>query len=178
VLGLRLLSFYQAYSSLLHTCHWLVSCYRRWVNKLSKMKVHQWTYNHCLFISYFTSVAFGYRWISDTKFQKFSDQDWIWIFKKFIEYGSGVKKSISAHLCCTEVDLRFAFHWGARGHNTDLLTHHHDPTRYLHIVIVAVGHILLLWVFSRWSDLSYLNANPMQKYTAQYIAYPNSCHCH
>jgi len=27
------------------------------------------------------------------------DKDWICIFKKFIRYGSGVKKSISAHLC-------------------------------------------------------------------------------
>jgi len=43
------------------------------------MKVHWWTYNHCLFVAYFTSVALGYGWISDTKFQKFSDKDWIWI---------------------------------------------------------------------------------------------------
>ena len=63
------------------------------------MKVHWWTYNHCLFVSYLTSVAIGYGWISDTKFQKFSDKDWIWIFKKFDGYGSGVKKSISAYLC-------------------------------------------------------------------------------
>jgi len=69
------------------------------MNKISKMKVHWWTYNHCLFVSYLTSVAFGCGWISDTKFQKFSDKDWVWIFKKFIGYGSGVKKSISAHLC-------------------------------------------------------------------------------
>jgi len=69
------------------------------MNKFSKMKVHWWTYNHCLFVSYLTSVTLGYGWISDIKFQKFSDKDWIWIFKKFIEYGSGVKKSISTHLC-------------------------------------------------------------------------------
>jgi len=75
VLGLGLLSFYQAYSSLLHTCHGLGSCNRRWMNKFSKMKVHWWTYNHCLFASYLTSVAFGYGWILDTKFQKFSDKD-------------------------------------------------------------------------------------------------------
>jgi len=68
------------------------------MNKFSKMKVHWWTYNHCLFVLYLISVAFGYGWISDTKFQKFLDKDWIWIFKKFIRYGSGVKKSISAHL--------------------------------------------------------------------------------
>jgi len=83
-------------------------------------------------------------------------------------------------ITCTEVDLRFAFHWGARRvqYTVDLLTHHHDPIRYLHIVIMAVGHILFLCVFSRWSDLSYLNTNPKQKYTAQYNAYPNSCHCY
>jgi len=51
-----------------------------------------------LFVLYLASVAFGYGWISDTKFQKFSDKDWIWIFKKRFGYGSGVKKSISAHL--------------------------------------------------------------------------------
>ena len=77
----------------------MLHCYRQWMNKFSKMKVHCRTYNHCLFVSYLTSVAFGYRWISDTKFQKFSNKGWIWIFKKFIGYGSGVKKSISAHLC-------------------------------------------------------------------------------
>jgi len=68
------------------------------MNKFSKMKVHWWTYNHCLFVSHLTSVAFQYGGISDTKFQKFLDKDWIWIFKRFIGYGSGVKKSISAHL--------------------------------------------------------------------------------
>jgi len=47
------------------------------------MKVHWWTYNHCLFVSYLTSVAFGCRWISDIKFQEFSDKDWIWILKNF-----------------------------------------------------------------------------------------------
>jgi len=49
------------------------------MNKFSKMKVHWWTYNHCLFVAYLASVAFVYGWISDTKFQKFSDKDWIWI---------------------------------------------------------------------------------------------------
>jgi len=71
------------------------------MNKFSKMKVHWWTNNHCLFVSHLTSVAFGYGWISDTKFQKFSDKDRIWIFKKIIGYGSGLKKSISAHLWYT-----------------------------------------------------------------------------
>jgi len=33
------------------------------------------------------------------KISEFLDKDWMWIFKKFIRYGSGVKKSISAHLC-------------------------------------------------------------------------------
>jgi len=69
------------------------------MNKLSKMMVHWWTYNHCLFVSYLTRVAFGYGWISVTKFQKLPFEDWIWTFKKFIGFGSGVKNSISAHLC-------------------------------------------------------------------------------
>jgi len=33
----------------------------------------------------------------DSKFQKFSDKDWI--CKNFFRYGSGVKNTISAHLC-------------------------------------------------------------------------------
>jgi len=69
------------------------------MNKFSKMKVHWWTYNHFLFVAYLANVAIGYGWISDTNFQKFSDKDWIWIYKNFFGYGSGVKKSISAHLC-------------------------------------------------------------------------------
>ena len=47
----------------------------------------------------FSNVAIGYRWISDTKFQKFLDKNWIWMCKNFFGYGSGVKKFISAHLC-------------------------------------------------------------------------------
>jgi len=62
------------------------------------MKVHWWTYKHCLFVLYLASVAFGYGWMSDTKFLKFSDKDWIWICKIFFGYGSEVEKSISAHL--------------------------------------------------------------------------------
>jgi len=76
-----------------------VSCYRRRMKKFSKMKVHWRTYNHCLFVAYLASVAIGYGWISDTKFQKFSVKDWIWICKNLFGYGSGVKKSISTHLC-------------------------------------------------------------------------------
>jgi len=68
------------------------------MNKYSKMKVHSQTYNHYLFVSYLPSVAFGYGWISDTKFQKFSDEDWIWICKHFFGYGSGVEKLIFAHI--------------------------------------------------------------------------------
>jgi len=49
-------------------------------DKFSRTKVHWWSYNHCLFVLYLASVAFGYRWISDTKFQKFLDKDWIWTF--------------------------------------------------------------------------------------------------
>jgi len=79
------------------------------MNKFSKMKVHWWTYNHCLFVSYLASVAFGYGWISDTKFQKFSDKDWIWIFKKCIGNGSGVEKSISAHLWWIRPVTRYKF---------------------------------------------------------------------
>ena len=45
------------------------------MNKFSKMKAHWWTYNHCLFVAYLANV--GYGWISDIKFQKFSDKDWI-----------------------------------------------------------------------------------------------------
>jgi len=69
--------------------------------------VEWWTYNHCLFVSYLTSVAFGCGWISDTKFQKFSDKDWIWIFKRFIGHGSGVKKSISTYLCKATTPYEF-----------------------------------------------------------------------
>jgi len=36
------------------------------MNKFSKMKVHSWTYNHCLFVSYLTSVVFEFGWVSDT----------------------------------------------------------------------------------------------------------------
>jgi len=62
------------------------------------MKVHWWTYIHCLFVACLANVAVGYGWISDTKFQKCSDKDWIWISKNYFGYGSGVEKSISAHL--------------------------------------------------------------------------------
>ena len=88
-----------------------MSCYRRWMNKFSKMKVHWWTYNHYLFVSYLTSVALGYGWISDTNFQKLSDKDWIWIFKKFIGSGSGVKKSTSAHLWFWYSLLTIFYRW-------------------------------------------------------------------
>ena len=47
------------------------------------MKVHWYTYYHCLFVLYLTSVSCGYGWISDTKFQKFLDKNWIWICKNF-----------------------------------------------------------------------------------------------
>jgi len=35
------------------------------------MKVHWWTYNHCLFALCLTSIAFRCEWISDIKFLKF-----------------------------------------------------------------------------------------------------------
>ena len=63
------------------------------------MKVHWQTYNYCLFVAYLASVAIRYGWILDIKFQKFLDEDWIWICKNFFVYRSGVKTSISAHLC-------------------------------------------------------------------------------
>jgi len=53
------------------------------MDKFSKMKVDWWTYNHCLFVSCLSIVAFGYGRIPDIKFLKFSDKDWIWIFKNF-----------------------------------------------------------------------------------------------
>jgi len=31
------------------------------MNKFSKMKVHWWTYNHCLFVAYLVSVTIGCR---------------------------------------------------------------------------------------------------------------------
>jgi len=93
-----------------------MSYYRRWMNKFSKMKVHWWTYNHCLFVAYLASVAIGNGWMSDTKFQKFLDKDWIWIFKKFIGYGSGVKKSISAHLwSAAEMSIGLDLDWTGSG---------------------------------------------------------------
>jgi len=55
------------------------------------MKVHLYTYNHCLFVLYLTSVAFKYGWISDTIFQKFSDKDWIWTFNKFLDMDQELK---------------------------------------------------------------------------------------
>jgi len=74
-----------------------VSCYRRRINKFSKNE-DALADNHCLFVLYLANVAIGYGWISDTKFHKFSDKDWIWIYKNFFGYGLGVEKSISAHL--------------------------------------------------------------------------------
>jgi len=59
-----------------------------------------------MFFAYLASIAIGYGWISDTKFQKFSDKDWIWICKNFFGYGSGVKKSISAHLWLVGMTLK------------------------------------------------------------------------
>jgi len=37
--------------------------------------VHWLTYNHCLFGAYLASVAIECGWISDAKFQIFSDKD-------------------------------------------------------------------------------------------------------
>jgi len=70
--GLGLLRFYQAWCSLLHTCNILVSYSRRRMNKFSKLKVHWWTYNHCLFfriqpVSH--SDTDGYRILNSRNFR-------------------------------------------------------------------------------------------------------------
>jgi len=49
---------------------------------------------------------------------------------------------------CAEVDPRLCFHWGSTGHN--ILKPYCGLIQYLHIVIMAVGLILLLCVFSRY----------------------------
>jgi len=41
------------------------------MNNFSKMRLHWWTYTHCLFVEYLSNVAIGYGWISGTKFQNF-----------------------------------------------------------------------------------------------------------
>jgi len=64
------------------------------------MKVHWWTYNHCMFVSYLTSVAFGYGWISDTKFLKFSDKDWIWILKNLSDMDQESKNQCPLTSAC------------------------------------------------------------------------------
>jgi len=61
------------------------------MNKFSKMKVHWWTFHHCLFLAYLANVAIGYGWISNTKFQKFSDKDWICICKSFSDMDQELK---------------------------------------------------------------------------------------
>jgi len=95
----------------------------------------------------------------------------LWLSSRVILYPKG-----QVFITCTVVDLRFIFYWGARRAQYRPI----DTSSWSNQVfaILAVGHVLLLWVFSRWSDLSYLSTNPMQKYTAQYNAYPNSCHCY
>jgi len=56
------------------------------MNKFSKIKVHWWTYNHCLFVSYLASVAFGYGWISDRLLN----------FRNFrVKIGYGYSKNLS-----------------------------------------------------------------------------------
>jgi len=62
------------------------------MNKFSKLKVHWWTYDHFLFVSYLTSVAFGYGWISDTKFQKFRIRIGYGYSKNLSDVGQELKK--------------------------------------------------------------------------------------
>jgi len=84
----------------------LVSCYRRQMNKFSKMKVHWRTYNHCFFMLYLANVVFRYGWISDTKFLKFSDKDWIWICKNFSDMKQELKIHIHSPLVRTSLNAR------------------------------------------------------------------------
>jgi len=130
------------------------------------MKVHYWTYNHCLFVSYLTRVAFGYGWISDTNFQKFLDKDWTWIFKKFIGYGSGVKISISVHLCCTswgnlilkmqhsttgqakqKISVNLDNHWSKK---CLFLCVHCKRIGFFHQELRDFAKMTLTWVSSHW----------------------------
>ena len=99
----------------------------------------------------------------------------LWVSSRVILYPKG-----QAFIICTEVDLRCVFHWGARRAQYRPI----DTPSWSNQVFAyrdngSRSHRLLShWVFSRWSDLSYFNTDPMQKYTAQYNAYPNSCHCY
>jgi len=54
------------------------------------MKVHCCR-NHCVFVVYLANVAIGYGWISDTKVQKLSDKDWIWMCKIFSDMDQELK---------------------------------------------------------------------------------------
>ena len=76
-----------------------------------------------------------------------NDQNWcnflFWLSSRVILYPKG-----QVFITCTEVDLRFAFHWGSRRVQYRPIDTS-SWSRYLHIVIMAVGHMLLLWVFSR-----------------------------
>jgi len=91
------------------------------------MKVHWWTYNHCLFVSYLTSVAFGYGWISDNKFQKFSDKHWIWIF---------INLSVMDQELKNEYPLTSAGYIGIRGVRTQVFS---SPTP---VLIQEVGILI------------------------------------
>ena len=66
-----------------------------------------------------------------------------WLSSRVMLYPEG-----QVFITCTEVDLRFAFHWGSRRVQYRPIDTS-SWSRYLHIVIKAVGHMLLLWVFSR-----------------------------
>jgi len=67
-----------------------------------------------------------------------------WLSSRVMVYPKG-----QVFITCTEVDLRFVFHWGARRAQyrpTDTSSWSNQVFAYL---IMAVDHILLLWVFSR-----------------------------
>ena len=81
-------------------------------------------------------------------------------------------------ITCAEVDLRFAFHWGARRvqyRPTDTSSWSNQVFAYRDNG--SRSHTVTLSLFQiKW--FRYFNTNPMQKYTAQYNAYPNYCHCY
>ena len=74
------------------------------MNNFSKMKVNCWIYNHYLSVLYLANVSFGYGWMSDTKFQKFSGKEWIWIFKIFSGMDQELKNQYpltsGSYYCC------------------------------------------------------------------------------
>jgi len=90
--------------------------------KFSKLKVHWQTHNHCLFVAYLATVAFWYGWISDTKFQKFSDKDWVWTYKNFSDMDQELKIKIRPPLlpCGKQRLLSVLSKWLLESSNADM----------------------------------------------------------